>query len=233
MPTQNQNAAWGYGGWQSGVAIANPFYGVNNSSNFHTGANAGATSLLTVGGGTSLHRTPSNSEFDKLRQTETNEELDSFINDFGQGGLTVDDKENRPRRNSDLMHFAESDELEYMSLDFFDPLYSRTRRESVSSKDSSLSYSFFEAEESRTKPTAASVQNSVYPTIPKENDESFSATEDALEEFLRFSGGLRKEEVTRADDAPERPPPPRIAAQVEVRASLKKLNVHVDKIHVL
>ena len=155
MQTRNQNAAWGYGGWQSGGAIANPFYGTNNSSNFHTGANAGATSLLTVGGGTSLHRTPSNSEFDKLRQTETNEELDSFINDFGQGGLTVDDKENRPRRNSDLMHFAESDELEYMSLDFFDPLYSRTRRESVSSKDSSLSYSFFEAEGSRTKPTAA------------------------------------------------------------------------------
>lgn len=172
----------------------------------------------------SLTQVSSNSDFDSLRnESETVEEsADVFSDDLTSQGK-FEEKQPRSRTSSDLMEFEEPEEKEYMSLDSFDPLYSRTRRESIILRRNSIS-----GEGERTDSTASGFdfselerpQSGLYPSLQMETEDSKSVSErssaslqgeslssaDALEQFFR-SSHVEVEEETKPD-IPERSPLP-------------------------
>ncbi|KAK3101653.1 hypothetical protein FSP39_005228 [Pinctada imbricata] len=218
-PHHTTQTSLGYGAQYTKNPAANPFLHAPQQSNFHMGATVGASNIMFPGGGANLTRPASSSDFENLRKVDEPvcDNVFSELETFDTGRTS--DSEGRERRNSDLMHFSESDEKEYMSLDFFDPLYSRTRRESVSSKDNSLSYSFFEADNSKTTDSEGVPDRQ---TID-DQFEKLSSSADALEQFLRFSGEPLQEERSRSD-TPDRPPPPRLSDQYESEGPYEKLH---------
>lgn len=172
----------------------------------------------------SLTQVASNSDFDSLRnEPETVEEsADVFPDDLTSQGK-FEEKQTRSRTSSDLMEFEEPEEKEYMSLDSFDPLYSRTRRESIIFRRNSIS-----EEGERTDSIGSGFdfselerpQSGLYPSLQKETEDSKSSSErssasiqseslssaDALEQFFRSSHVEVEEEIK--PDIPERPPLP-------------------------
>ena len=194
--------------------------------------------FTTTGQGASLTQVASSSDFDSLRKPKETLVLDEESEEVFSGDLTAQEEEKQPRSrtSSDLMDFEGPEEKEYMSLDSFDPLYSRTRRESILFRRNSVS-----EEEERTERTANShdfsdlerPKSGFYPSIKSETKDSGTgvaervstdsesmSSADALELFLRSS---HVEEETKPD-IPERPPPPkRRASGSEVRG--KKLKI--------
>ncbi|XP_062616262.1 phosphatidylinositol 4-phosphate 3-kinase C2 domain-containing subunit alpha-like isoform X2 [Saccostrea cucullata] len=199
----------------------------------------------------SLSQVSSSSDFDDLRsrkEEETEEEeSDIFENEIIPQRDFVEENQSRSRTSSDLIEFEEPEEQEYMSLDLFDPLYSRTRRESIIYRRNSIS-----GENDVLKNTEGHVdfselerpQTGLYPAIPEEAKDSETSREsvyrpersdtlsstDALELFLRSSHVEEQVEETKPD-IPERPPPvlPRTASTHEGPYEKLHKRVFVDE----
>ncbi|XP_061177401.1 phosphatidylinositol 4-phosphate 3-kinase C2 domain-containing subunit alpha-like [Saccostrea echinata] len=198
----------------------------------------------------SLSQVSSSSDFDDLRfrkeEDTEEEESDIFGDDFVPQRDFVEENQSRSRTSSDLIEFEEPEEKEYMSLDLFDPLYSRTRRESIIYRRNSIS-----GENDVSKSTESNVdfselerpQSGLYPTIPEEakdlensqesvyrpdRSDTLSST-DALEQFLRSSFVAPVEETK--PDIPERPPSilPRAASTHEGPYEKLHKRVFVDE----
>ncbi|XP_048779556.2 phosphatidylinositol 4-phosphate 3-kinase C2 domain-containing subunit alpha-like isoform X2 [Ostrea edulis] len=159
-------------------------------------------------------------DFDTLRESKEDleeESSDIFHDDFTPERDFVEEKKARSRTSSNLIEFEEPEEKEYMSLDLFDPLYSKTRRESIIFRKNSTS-----GENDRRQSTANALdfselerpKSGLYPQIEDEMkdsdslqeclnraDQSHMSSADALEQFFRSSYIM---EETKPD-IPDRP----------------------------
>ncbi|KAJ8299155.1 hypothetical protein KUTeg_023215 [Tegillarca granosa] len=179
-----------------------------------------------------IQRSSSHSEFEGLR-SEPNPSIQnndmSFdpYSEFENGNFSpVEGKPPRARKSSDLMEFSGPSETEYMSLDCFDPLYEKARRESVSSKDSLPQYSFSEPIMSpgstgtvgtKYENLSSSPKPSLYPNIPHEiSDEDLNTKQSYMDrgscdDFIKHNDSLEnflQDDRIERKNSNERPPRP-------------------------
>lgn len=164
-----------------------------------------------------------NGDFVNLRQTSTNPqhlqnlfELDS-ISEW-DGDLATEKPASE--KSNDLMDFSPSEEKEYLSLDSFDPLYERSRRESITFRDRVPSYVIGDINAMEAVPGSVRqledkqpYTSSLYPVeqlqAARESLDTQTGDKD-LEKFLQSTATVCKEPVTEVF-APPRPPPIKVS----------------------
>ncbi|XP_033752921.1 phosphatidylinositol 4-phosphate 3-kinase C2 domain-containing subunit beta-like, partial [Pecten maximus] len=173
--------------------------------------------------------------------TNTNDLQNIFeLDSISQWERDLAAEKSNSEKSNDLMEFSPSEEKEYLSLDLFDPLYERTRRESFTSPDRVPSYLIGDLSEKEVTPEVRQPSNDQVETKPRGSGESLYPTkelqaardssdmvEEELEKFLQYTAA----ESAKMTEIVPPPRPPPIKVSTKSYESLRKRLFVDDESH--
>ncbi|OWF36539.1 Phosphatidylinositol 4-phosphate 3-kinase C2 domain-containing subunit alpha [Mizuhopecten yessoensis] len=164
------------------------------------------------------------------------------LDNISQWERDLSEGKSNSEKSNDLMDFSPSEEMEYLSLDSFDPLYERTRRESFTSKDKVPSYLIGDISAREVTPGLRQLSEdqmgrrqrssggSLYPVEQLQAarvSSDIQAGEEDLEKFLQSTA--TESEKTSQVEPPPRPPP--IKSSTKLYETLRKRLFVDDESH--